>query len=252
MATLLDMSRISVEPLVLSRQDVDDLVDAVRRETRARYEREAAEESARRRSLNMDAYYQEGFFSAQQAFQSGYSTELQQERVNAGEWTQEMPGVYRLSGWPSSITDHFIQWTLWSGNKGVISHGSAVEAHELSDIFPVHVSMTVPPGFQQAPPTKGITVPKLRLYMKELERETVCSRTGYRVTTPLRSIIDAAETEQDEFIEKAVWDALDRGIVTEKRLKENMSGISETAKARLERAINVAKTSSFTQIYGIY
>lgn len=59
------------------------------------------------------------------------------------------------------------------------------------------------------------------------------------MTTPLRTLLDVAETSRvpEEQLWLAVHQALDRGLVSQKRLEAALPGLSVRARARLLRAL---------------
>ncbi len=101
--------------------------------------------------------------------------------------------------------------------QGVWSHDTALDIHELSDVMPSKMHMTVPRNFR-----RRIEMPKLLfLHYANLGQSEIEERQGYRVTTPYRTIIDIVEakTIADNFIIQTVNQALKRGLVTVEELK---------------------------------
>jgi len=81
-------------------------------------------------------------------------------------------------------------WQLWSGNRqaepqGVFSHATALTLHDLSDVMPAKLDMTVPPGFRRIAAIPGV----LRLHHGRLSERDVETIDAVRVTTPLRTLI---------------------------------------------------------------
>jgi predicted transcriptional regulator of viral defense system len=122
-------------------------------------------------------------------------------------------GLFRLRDFPPAEREDLIRWSLWSRDQksvpqAVVSHDTALTVHELSDVMPARVHLTVPPGFRKKVPP-GCVLHKANLTPKETE-----SRTGYRVTTPLRTLLDVADSPlSQEHLDRAVRDALERGLV---------------------------------------
>lgn len=164
---------------------------------------------------------QQGFFTAKQAEECGYARSNFHLRLSSGEWTQEGRGIYRLARYPVTDRPELVLWSLWSRNlkdvpQGVWSHETALDIHELSDVMPSKMHMTVPRGFR-----RRIEIPKvLCLRYANLELSEIEERQGYRVTTPLRTLQDIFETEKvaDNFLAQALHQALERGLVAEEEL----------------------------------
>src|SRR5204862_6824115 len=106
------------------------------------------------RRLYETAHVQGGFFTARQARDAGYEDSVLPYQVRAGNWFREARGVYRLAQFPMPARPDLMVWQLWSRNRqdepqGVFSHATALSLHELSDVMPAQLHMTVPPGFRR-------------------------------------------------------------------------------------------------------
>lgn len=120
--------------------------------------------------------------------------------------------------------------SLWSHKRAgiaqaVVSHATALELYELSDLMPNRKYLTVPAGFLKSP------LPGVELYRAILEPSDVEMRIGYRITTPLRTLIDLARTPfNPEHLENAVGQALGRGLVRQRKLLEAIETLNDTPK----------------------
>lgn len=134
------------------------------------------------------AAIQSGYFSAAQALEFGYSYPAQSYHTQKGNWQRVARGIYRLPEWPVGDHDDLVRWTLWSRGLGVVSHDTAISIHDLADVNPSRVHLTVPPGFRAK--AKGVVV-----HHGELAEGDVWDREGYRITTPFRTAIDSAASD---------------------------------------------------------
>jgi predicted transcriptional regulator of viral defense system len=165
------------------------------------------------------AVEQGGYFTAKQAQEAGYGYPHLDYHVSSGNFVRVGHGLYRLSNLPPSEHDDLIRLTLWSRDRldepqAVVSHESALVLHELSDLLPTRTHLTVPPGFRKKVP-EGCVLHKEVLTPSEVEE-----RPGFRVTTPLRTLLDVARGDaSQEQLEKAVADALARGLVRRVQLE---------------------------------
>ena len=190
------------------------------------------------RRLYQIASAQGGYFTAAQALRSGYAYSQQHFHVERGNWLRVDRGIFRLHDYPPGKREDLIRWSLWSRDRqgtpqAVVSHETALTVHELSDIMPAWVHLTVPQGFRKRIPP-GCVLHKASLVPGDTE-----TRTGYRVTTPLRTLLDVAESPlSQEHLDAAVGDALERGLIR-RRLLENAS-CSPQARHRLNRALTAA------------
>ena len=172
------------------------------------------------RSVRATARDQGGCCTAKQARRSGYDYAHLEYLVSTGAFERIEHGLYRLADMPVAEDDDLIRLSLWSRNRAdepqaVVSHESALVLHELTELLPDRVHLTVPPGFRKGPP-RGCVLHRADLAPAESEE-----RVGYRVTTPLRTLLDVgAGTTSGEQVEKAVEEALRRGLVRRRQLVE--------------------------------
>ena len=171
------------------------------------------------RALYQIAAAQGGYFTAAQARRAGYAYSQQHFHLARGNWVKIERGLFRLRDFPAGEREDLIRWSLWSRNQkgvpqAVVSHETALTLHELSDVMPDKIHLTVPRGFRKKVPA-GCVLHKANLASDEIE-----FRTGYRVTTPLRTLLDVADSPlSQEHVNRAVHDALERGLVRRRLLE---------------------------------
>jgi len=196
-----------------------------------------AQENAR--ALYELAAAQGGYFAASQARQAGYAYSQQYFHVSRGNWLRVDRGLFRLRSFPPGEREDLIRWSFWSRNQkglpqAVVSHDTALTVHELSDVMPAQVHLTVPRGFRKRVPP-GCVLHKATLASVDVE-----SRSGYKVTTPLRTLLDVSGSAlSQEHLDRAVREALERGFVG-RRLLEAVSA-NPGARDRLNRALAKAE-----------
>lgn len=183
------------------------------------------------RGLHTIAYRQAGYFSAAQALAIGYSYQAQKHHVDAGNWLRIDRGVFRLPAWPAGPDDSYVRWTLWSRGICVVSHATALAVHDLSDADPARIHLTVPAGFRGK--TEGAV-----LHHADLPDAEVEQRAGWRVTAPVRTLLDIAASDiSQEIVDGAVTEARERGLVTARRLRSLADSAGDRAALRIERAL---------------
>jgi predicted transcriptional regulator of viral defense system len=179
---------------------------------------------------------QGGYFTASQAGRCGFSKPLLAHHARAGgRFVRVRHGLYRLREYPSSPREDVVAaWLTVDRNSAVVSHESALDLLELSDVVPDAVHLTVPRSKRYRRRTPGIAV---HTTTRPLHPEDVVVRDGIRVTSADRSIMDAAErgTAPDQ-IARAVTQALERGMTTESRL---LAAAGDRSK-RVERVVRLA------------
>ncbi len=166
---------------------------------------------------------QQGYFTAKQAADVGYLLGSQAHHVKAGNWTRVERGVYRLARFPQSAEEQLVIYSLWSRNRagepeGVYSHQTALSIHELSDANPAKLHMTVPTTFRRNAKTPKILV----LHRATLDGKDIEQRQGFKVTRPLRSIVElaAAESVSQDIVEQALAESRQRGLIPVREVTE--------------------------------
>ncbi len=184
-----------------------------------------------RRRLFQLAGTQSGYFTAAQARSIGYSYQAQKHHADRHNWDRIDRGLFRIPEWPISGFEELVRWSLWSRGLGVVSHDRALAAHEIGELDPRKMHLTVPESFTSRDP--GVV-----LHYDALPREDIQARDGFQITTPLRSIIDvaAAGMDQDQ-LARAIDDALKRGLFTIRALRARAEAVDSAAALRIERAL---------------
>lgn len=167
--------------------------------------------------LSRISYGQDGYFTARQARERGFSPQLLAHHVRSGRYEHVRRGLYRLRDYPGSSHEEVrAKWLAVGAERAVVSHESALELHGLSDIAPNTVHLLVDRDDRGIKPPEGVT---LHTTTKAFAPREVVSREGIRVTDPVRSILDAARGgTAPEQIEMAVRQALEEGLATRRSL----------------------------------
>ncbi len=103
--------------------------------------------------------------------------------------------------------------------------------HAIGELESARVHLTVPPGFTMRDEA-------VVLHHAELADADVTERTGFRVTTPIRSIIDvAAMTPDEDQLARVIDDARQKGLLTLRNLRSRAEAVDAKAALHIERAI---------------
>lgn len=184
-----------------------------------------------RRRLFLLASEQGGYFTAAQARTTGYSYQAQAHHVAAGNWLRIDRGLFRLVEWIPEVHDHLIRWVLWSRGRAVVSHETALAVHGVGELESSKVQLTVPPSFSMRDAA-------VSLHFADLPDEDVEQRTGFRVTTMLRSLIDVAAVSADhDQLGRAIDQARQTGRFTLRQLRERAELVDVRAALHIERAL---------------
>lgn len=160
---------------------------------------------------------QGGYFTAGQARSCGFSWALLAYHSKRGRFLRVRHGLYRLNAYPSSPREEVMAAWLAAGSEtAVVSHESALDLHGLSDVVPEAVHLTVPRSKRYRRASPGVVI---HTSTRSFNVAEVTVRDGIQVTSPARSIVDAAEAgTAPEHINIAVNQALDRGMATANQL----------------------------------
>jgi predicted transcriptional regulator of viral defense system len=181
--------------------------------------------------LQAEAYQQGGYFTAEQTRRHGVSRQLLNHHLRAGRFERIRRGLYRVSGFPSGEHDDIRErWLAVGPDKAVVSNQSALVLHDLSDNIPNAVHLLVTRRYRGLRRPAGVV---LHTTNEDDPIPTVW-RDGMAVTTPARSIVDAADHLQPEQLEMAVRQALRRGLLTRRQL------VAEAARRTPHTAIDRA------------
>ena len=184
-----------------------------------------------RRRLFHLAAQQGGHFTAAQARRIGYSYQAQAHHVAAGNWYRLDRGLFRLAEWVPELHDDLARWTLWSKDRAVISHETALAVHGIGELESPRVHLTVPPRFSMRDDAVVI-------HHGDLPATDVEQRAGFRTTTVARSLIDVAAAGVDEDqLARSIREAVQAGRVTLRQLRARAEDVDLQGALRIERAI---------------
>lgn len=182
---------------------------------------------------------QAGHFTSEQAHEAGFSSRLLQHHADTGRFIRLRRGLYRLRDYPSSPREEVMAaWLAVGKEDAVVSHESALDLLGLSDVIPATIHLTVPRRRRHLPTLSGV---KIHTTTRPFRAEDVTVRDGMRVTSPIRTILDTAETGTGpEQVEKAIDEAVERGIATKRRLQEAATGRSRRVAQLVHSALDHA------------
>lgn len=182
------------------------------------------------RDLYAQAREQDGYFTAAQARAVGFSRADIGAAIVAGSWVPVEPGLYRLTQWRSTDLEEVARCCVWF-DDAVVSHQSAAELHGLGSLHPQFLHVTAPTEIYH------------RMDRVAVHRSTLgaddCEHTGgFRITTPLRTVLDLAEGGVSQWVlDEVVGDAFAIGRLRRSDLEAAMAGRSERVEQRIGRAL---------------
>jgi predicted transcriptional regulator of viral defense system len=185
--------------------------------------------------LFAQASEQAGYFTSAQARAHGYSWTMLSHHTATGRFIRLRRGLYRLRDYPSSPHEEVMAAWLAAGKENaVVSHESALDLLDLSDVIPDCVHLTVPRSRRGLVAPAGVV---LHTTIQAPVPQDTMTWDGVRLTTPLRSILDAAEYgTSPEQIVMAITQAVERGQIFPDALRSRARGYG----ARVERLVAIA------------
>jgi predicted transcriptional regulator of viral defense system len=164
----------------------------------------------------------DGFFTAEQARNSGVTDSVLTRLAQRKRLERVARGVYRISLFPASRFSQYRESILWvKANRGpqraALSHETALSVYGISDANPSRVHITVP------------TIARLRrkrpkwitLHRSDIEPSEIVVQEGMPVTTIHRTIRDIlATTARTELARQATADARRQGLITAEEAKQ--------------------------------
>ena len=159
---------------------------------------------------------QDGLFTTRQAAEAGYSPQLLAHYLGAWRMLRVRRGIYRLVHFPAGDHEELTAIWLWSEHAGVFSHQTALTLHDLSDVLPSQVHLTLPAAWRK----RRLRVPDgVVLHYGDVHESDRRWFGPVPATAPMRTLQDCAgEHLPLEILRGAAADALHRGLVTRDEL----------------------------------
>ena len=169
------------------------------------------------------ALEQDGYFTTKQAISAGYDTNSHPYHIKTGNWIREHRSIYRLANYPIGDRPDLMLWYLWSRNRneepqGIYSHETSMTLHNLTDLNPSKLHMTVPKDFRRNSRIPDVLV----LHYGDILPAETDQMYGVKITNPIRTIIDIIMEGNlsDDLLSQAILEAINRGAVTKSELQE--------------------------------
>jgi predicted transcriptional regulator of viral defense system len=144
--------------------------------------------------------------------------------------------LYRLRDFPASLHEEVVMaWLAAGRDEAVVSHQSALDLLDLADVIPDSVHLTVPRS------RRGLAVPPgvvVHTTTRPLALKEIVTLDGLPLTAAARTIVDVAEAElAPDQVERAVANALARGLTTEAELRAQACARSGRVTDRIDGAL---------------
>ena len=130
--------------------------------------------------------------------------------VSRGSLSSAGHGVYRVPSLPHDRFDQYILARLWARGRGVISHDSALVVHELSDINPTRVHLTIPTRYR----ISRAGGDRYEIHRGDLSVDEITRLDAVTVTTIRRTLHDIVGVVPAYLARQAIDTARQRGAIT--------------------------------------
>jgi predicted transcriptional regulator of viral defense system len=157
--------------------------------------------------LHEHAVDQHGYITTRDAERLGVNPQRLHIMAQRDVVTPVSRGVFRFPGVPAGSLDQYAEATLWPLEvQGVLSHATALDLHELCDINPTRIDITVPRRFRTTRKVPRV----LRLHREDLPPQDVTWHEGLPIVNVPRAILGAIE-------QRAGWHLIEQAIDTARR-----------------------------------
>jgi len=166
--------------------------------------------------LFMTAQTQQGLFTTQQAADSGFSPQLLVHHAHSGRVLRVRRGIYRIAHYPAGTQEDLIAAWLWTERVGIVSHQTALSLHELSDLLPSQIHLTLPIAWRK----RRFRIPTdVVLHHADIPARDRTWIDAVPTTNARRTLNDCADASlTPELLRQAAQQALQRGLATRDEL----------------------------------
>jgi predicted transcriptional regulator of viral defense system len=154
---------------------------------------------------------QQGLVTPADAREAGIDPHRLVDMERRGTIERAARGVYRFPLLaPNPELGQLAEATLWADRRGTLSHDTALDLHELCDINPAQIHITIPTAYRLQKP-----VPKLyRIHRGNLEKGERTFYEGIPIVTPYRAIAEGIESGiRADLLRQAIDVARRRGLI---------------------------------------
>jgi predicted transcriptional regulator of viral defense system len=180
--------------------------------------------------LHEHAVEQHGYITTRDADGLGVNPQRLRLMKQRGALTPISRGVFRFPDVPAGALDQYVEAALWPLEaQGVISHATALDLHELCDINPSRIDVTVPPGFR----TTRTPPPVVRLHREAVPEDEITWHEGIPIVGVYRAIRGSID-------QHVGWNLIEQAIDTARRSGRLTAGQADELRALRHAAPDAA------------
>lgn len=172
---------------------------------------------------------QQGYFTTQQAKSVGYTALSLHHYAQKGVFEAIQYGIYRFIQFPpSEDEDLMIAW-LWSKKEGVFSHDTALSKHDISDVFPSQIHISLPTNHSK----RRIVPEGILVYFADIPKKDIQWYGDVPITKPRRTILDMSKVNTDcNIIEQAITNGIKQNLFRLSDVLDALNYLYRTLKAQ--------------------
>jgi predicted transcriptional regulator of viral defense system len=157
-----------------------------------------------------------GYVTAEDARELGVDPVQLRLMHHRGSLDRVALGVYRFPPVPVTELDQYMEAVLWTRTAAVLSHETALDLHDVCDINPAKIHLTVPTRYRLR---RDLPV-MYRLHRRSLDAGDVTRHEGIPIVTVRRAILDGIDSGVGgHLIDQAIDTARRRGLVAPAELE---------------------------------
>ena len=157
-----------------------------------------------------------GYVTADDARAEGIDPTLLRVMAHRGSLERTARGVYRFPIVPATALDQYMEAVLWPRTRAALSHETALDLHELCDVNPAKIHVTVPAGYRVRRQVPDV----YELHERDLPEGDLTLHEGIPIVSVRRAILDGIETHLGgHLIQQAMRNARARGLITAEELR---------------------------------
>ena len=170
---------------------------------------------------------QHGFITSEQVRGLDADPALLRQWLRKGHVNRATHGVYRFKQIPLTDLVPYMLATLWPAGRGVLSHDTALELHDLCDINPDKIHLTLPPSYRYRPERRGGE--HYVVHHETLDEKELTWHEGIRIVTAATAIRQGIEGSVPT---QLIRQALDKAARVGRVRKSTLKQLADTLEAR--------------------
>jgi very-short-patch-repair endonuclease len=170
---------------------------------------------------------QYGTFTRAQALQRGLREATIAYRIESRRWAVVHPGVYRLTGSPSTGRQRAMAAALWLGDAAAVSHTTAARLLRLDGVRSASLHLSIPNNVRRGRVSRPSFVLHRPQSLEAADRVVV---DGIPCTSAARTLIDLAGVVNEEVLEVAFESARRMGLTSTEQLASRFTQVGALRK----------------------